>query len=154
MFHGHVDRFQKPPLGGRPNTKLGDHGTPNAHHRWFILFHHVWGSTWIGIHWKQHLVEGSVTYDFTLHLKTYDHTTWFWRCVGTAFGQFLLGSHYFMVTAFGSCVKWPWRTNKQHRTILWTSWRSMCQEYIYISVELPKHIFEPRAFTFGLFCQH
>ena len=31
MFHGHLDCFQKPPLGGRPNTKpLGDHGTPNA----------------------------------------------------------------------------------------------------------------------------
>ena len=31
MFHGHLDYFQKPPLGGRPNTKPGDHGTPNAH---------------------------------------------------------------------------------------------------------------------------
>ena len=30
-YHGHLDYFQKPPLGGRPNTKLGDHGTPNAH---------------------------------------------------------------------------------------------------------------------------
>ena len=30
--------FQKPSLGGRPCTKLGDHGTPNAHNRWFILF--------------------------------------------------------------------------------------------------------------------
>jgi hypothetical protein len=25
--------FQKPPLGGRPNTKPGDHGTPNVHNR-------------------------------------------------------------------------------------------------------------------------
>ena len=24
-----------------------------------------------------------VTYDFTLHLKIRDHTTWFWGCVGT-----------------------------------------------------------------------
>ena len=31
MFHGHLDYFQKPLLEGRPNTKLGDHGTPNAH---------------------------------------------------------------------------------------------------------------------------
>jgi hypothetical protein len=23
--------FKIPPLGGRPNTKPGDHGTPNAH---------------------------------------------------------------------------------------------------------------------------
>ena len=51
MFHGHLDCFQKPPLGGRPNTKLGDHGTPNAHKCWFILLHHVWGPAWIAIHW-------------------------------------------------------------------------------------------------------
>ena len=25
MFHGHLDCFQKPPLGGTPNTKPGDH---------------------------------------------------------------------------------------------------------------------------------
>jgi len=41
--------FIKPPLGGRPNTKPGDHGTPNTHNRWFILFHHVWEPTWIDI---------------------------------------------------------------------------------------------------------
>ena len=33
MFHGHLDLFQKPPLGGRPTTKLGAHGTPNPHNR-------------------------------------------------------------------------------------------------------------------------
>ena len=48
-----------------------------------------------------------VTNDFTLHLRVRDHTTWFWRCLGTVFGHFLLGSHNFMVTALGSCVKWP-----------------------------------------------
>ena len=30
--------FKKPPFGGRPNTKPGDHGTLNVHNRWFILF--------------------------------------------------------------------------------------------------------------------
>ena len=30
-FHGHVDNFQKPSIGGRPNTKHGDHDTPNAY---------------------------------------------------------------------------------------------------------------------------
>ena len=75
MFHGHLDYFQKPPLGGRSNTKLGDHGTPNAHNRWFILFYHVWGPAWIEIHWNSiwlrarshmtsHYTWGSVT---TLH---------------------------------------------------------------------------------------
>ena len=75
MFHGHLNYFQKPPLGGRPNTKPGDHGTPNAHNRWFILFYHVWGPAWIEIHWNSiwlrarshmtsHYTWGSVT---TLH---------------------------------------------------------------------------------------
>ena len=50
---------------------------------------------------------GPVTYDFTLHLRIRDHTTWVWKCFETAFGHFLLGSHNFMVTALGSCVKWP-----------------------------------------------
>ena len=35
--------FSYPPLGGRPNTKPGDHGTPNAHNCWFILVYHGWG---------------------------------------------------------------------------------------------------------------
>ena len=39
--------LKKSPLGDRPNTELRDHGTPNAHNRWFILFHHVWGPAWI-----------------------------------------------------------------------------------------------------------
>jgi hypothetical protein len=38
---------------------------------------------------------------------TSHYTRWFWKCVGTAFGHFLLGSNNFMVTALGSCVKWP-----------------------------------------------
>ena len=32
MFHGHLNYFQKPPHGGRFNTKsLGDHDTMNVH---------------------------------------------------------------------------------------------------------------------------
>jgi hypothetical protein len=42
MFHGYLDYFQKPPLGGRSGTKLlGDHITPNAHNHWLILFYYV-----------------------------------------------------------------------------------------------------------------
>jgi hypothetical protein len=52
MFHGHLDYFQKPPLGGRPNTKPGDHGTMNAHNHWFVVFYHVWGPKWIETHWN------------------------------------------------------------------------------------------------------
>jgi len=38
MLHGYLIYFRKPPVGGRPNTKPGDHGILNAHYRWFILF--------------------------------------------------------------------------------------------------------------------
>ena len=37
MFHGHLDYSQKPSLGGRPNTKPGDHGTPNTHDQFFSI---------------------------------------------------------------------------------------------------------------------
>ena len=40
---------------------------------------------------------------FTPNAQTVD----FERCLGTAFGHFRLDSHHFMVTALGSCVKWP-----------------------------------------------
>ena len=33
MFHGHLDFIQKPPLGGRPNTKPGDHDILKLHNR-------------------------------------------------------------------------------------------------------------------------
>ena len=97
-----------PPLGGRPNTKPGDHDTPNAHNRSFILSYHVWWPAWIQIHWNtiwlrlrshmtSHHTWGSVTTPHDLE-----------DVVGTAFGHFLLGSHNPVVTALGSCVKWPY----------------------------------------------
>ena len=33
LFHGFLGDFQKPPLGGRPETKPEDRGTLNAHNR-------------------------------------------------------------------------------------------------------------------------
>jgi hypothetical protein len=94
-------------------THILDHGLTqnqdtmalNAHNRWCILFYHVWGPTWIKFHWNSIWLR--VTFDFTLHLRVRDHTIRFWRCLGTTFGHFLLGSHNFMVTALGSCVKQP-----------------------------------------------
>jgi hypothetical protein len=42
MFHGHLDYCQNPPLEGRLSTKPPwDHGIPNAHNCWFLLFYHV-----------------------------------------------------------------------------------------------------------------
>jgi hypothetical protein len=107
MFHGHLDYFQKPPLGGRLITKPWHHGTPNAHNYWFILFYHVRGPAWIDIHWNSiwlrtrsrmtsHYTWGSVT---TLHDLG--------GVLGRPLDTFLLGSHNFMVTALGSRAKWP-----------------------------------------------
>ena len=38
--------------GSRSNTKPGDHGTPNAHNRWFILVYDVWGLALVELHWN------------------------------------------------------------------------------------------------------
>ena len=104
MFHGHLDCFQKPPLGGRPNTKpLGDHGSPNVHNCWFTLFYHVWGPAWIDFHQNSIWLRAqSYTTSHYTWGSVHDHTRWFWKCLGTAFGHFLLGSHNFMVMAPGS----------------------------------------------------
>jgi hypothetical protein len=93
------------------NTKSGDHGTLNAHNRWFILLYHVWEPAWINIHWDW----GCKAFGWGLGHIWLHTTTWgsvttlrdFGECVGMAtFGHFLLGSHNFMVMALGSCMKW------------------------------------------------
>ena len=33
VSHGHLDNFQEPPLGGKPDTKPGNHGFLNTHNR-------------------------------------------------------------------------------------------------------------------------
>ena len=66
--HGCLDFFQKPLLGGRSITKLGDHGTSNVHNCWFILFCHVWGPAWIEIH------RNSVWLRVRSHMAS--HCTW------------------------------------------------------------------------------
>ena len=43
MFHGHLDYFQNPPLGGRLKRKPRDHGSLNAHNRRLIILYHVGG---------------------------------------------------------------------------------------------------------------
>jgi hypothetical protein len=90
-----LDYFQKPPLGGRPNTKQGDHGIPNAHNRRIIPFYHMWEPAWIKIHWN------SIWLRVQSHMNS--HYTWgsettlhdFWRCVGTAFEHFSFGLSHF-----------------------------------------------------------
>ena len=53
MFHGHLDCFQKPPLGGkstqnRETMALWTLTTVNL-----FYFYHVWGPVWIEIHWNR-----------------------------------------------------------------------------------------------------
>jgi hypothetical protein len=44
---------------------------------------------------KSHLVEGPVTYGFTLHLRVREHTTWVWRCVGSGLWTLSFGLSQF-----------------------------------------------------------
>ena len=107
VFHNQLDYFQKLPLEGRPYTKPGDRGTLNAHNHRFILFYHVRDPAWIkkfieiAFGWGP----GHMWFHTTLE-GPWPHYM-IWEVSGTAFGHFLLGSHDFMVTALGSCVKWP-----------------------------------------------
>ena len=103
-------------LGGRPNTNPGDHGTPNVHNCWSILIYHMWGSTWIFYFYfylKKNLIE--IAFGWAPgHIWLHTTLEGMWshymilEVYGTAsFGHSLsLGSHKFMVTALGSCVKW------------------------------------------------
>ena len=114
MLHGHLDYFQKSFLGGRLNTKPGDHGIPNVRNRWFILFYHVWESAWIEIHWNN------------IWLRPRSHTTshYTWRSVTTLhdFGGELerprdtffwaLTIYWSWLLALGSCLKWPLESQK------------------------------------------
>ena len=75
---------------GRPDTKPWDHGTPNVHNCWLILFIKR-EDRMNRISFKYHLVESPVKYDFILHSRIGNHPTGLWSCVGTAFGHFLLG---------------------------------------------------------------
>ena len=68
MFHSHLDYFRQSTLGGRPDTKPGDHDTPNTQNRCFILFYHVWGPAWIDIHYK------SIWWRSRSHMTS--HYTW------------------------------------------------------------------------------
>ena len=105
VFHGHLDCFQKPPLGGRPNTIPGDHGIPNAHDCWFILFYHVRGPAWIEVHWNN--IRLRVRSHMASHWTSGSMIPRFWRCLGMAFGHFLLGFHNLIAKVIGMCVKWP-----------------------------------------------
>ena len=109
MFHGHLDYFQKPSL----EVDLTQNRDKWHSKRPQPLIYPILTCMRTRMNrnsLKWHLVEGPVTYDFTLHFRVCDHTTWLWRCLGTAFELFPLDSHNFMVMALGLCVKWHWET--------------------------------------------
>ena len=73
IFHGHLDYFWKSPLGGRPNTNQETMAlrtlTPLVYFIISCVRTHMNRNSL-----KYHLVEGPITYDFTLHLRVSDHT--------------------------------------------------------------------------------
>ena len=97
MFHGHLDYFPKPPLGGRANTKPGDHGTLDAHNHLFNLFYCVWGPTRIRIHWN------SIWLRAWLHVAL--HYTWGSLTTLHDFGG-VLG--WPLNTFFRALMSWSW----------------------------------------------
>jgi hypothetical protein len=91
----------------RPNTKMGDYGTPNAHNHWLLLFYHVWRHACIEIHWNSMWLRtwSPMTSHYTWESVTTLHDVG--GVLGWPLDTFLLGSHNCMVTALGSRVKWP-----------------------------------------------
>ena len=55
--------------------KPQDHGTPHAHSQPSIYSILSWVRTRLKINSLKHLIEGPVTYGFTLQLRARDHTT-------------------------------------------------------------------------------
>ena len=108
MFHGHLDYCQNHLLevGLTQNQKTVALQTfPTIDLFSFIMGR---GPTWmkfidIAFGWGP----GHIWLHTTSEGPWPHHTTWFWRCLGTAFGHFILGAHNFMVMAFGSCVSDP-----------------------------------------------
>ena len=106
MFHGQLDNFGNPPFGGRPNTKPGDHGPPNAHKHWFILFYQVWGPARIERHWDSIWLRVR-SHMASHYLRVRDHVAWCGRCLGRPLDTFFCALTIFMVKTLGSCVKRP-----------------------------------------------
>ena len=91
--------FKNRLLGYGPNTKPRDRDTPKSHNRWFMIFYHVWGPTWIEFNWNR------ISLRDRFHMTS--HYTWgpvtilhmilevSWDGIWTL----LLGSHNLMVTA-------------------------------------------------------
>ena len=75
MFLGHLDYLQKPPLGGRPNTKPGDLAlrmlTTVVGLFYIIMCEDLHDYRFIEVAF----VDGLVTYNFIVHLRVHYHTT-------------------------------------------------------------------------------
>ena len=138
MFHGHLNYFQKSPLGGGPNAKPGDHGTPNAHNRWFILLYHMWGPTWIKIHWN------------SIWLKAMSHMTshYSWGSViaihdfGGVLGQPLDTFFWALTIPWSGLLGHVWSGPKYRK------WCSLLEASVDPGFETPSSLSTPEASTF------
>ena len=153
MFHGHLDYFHKQSLRRRPNTNPRNHGTPNTHNRWFLLLYHVWGPTWMEI--RQNSIwlrtQSHVTSHYTCEPVTTRHD--FGGVLGTAFGHFPLGSQNFMVTALGSCVKWPLgmlRSKSIYANLTWLNQQASCQHWWVLGEDFRQNQSRSKCFQFEL----
>jgi hypothetical protein len=57
-----------------------------------ILFYHVWGLTWIEIHWNSIWLRAQLHMSSCYTWETVIRTTWFWKCLGDGLLTLLLGS--------------------------------------------------------------
>ena len=76
-----------------------------------LLMYYIWlcaRTPMSRIHWNSIWMR-AVTYDFTLHLRTRDHTTWFWEVSLTAFGYFFWALNISWSRLLASA--WRWSTN-------------------------------------------
>jgi hypothetical protein len=96
--------FKNPPLGGRLDTKLGEHGTLKSHNHWFIRFYHAWGPRVNATSLKEHWIGWG--------------PDMIWEVSWDGLWTHLLGPHNFMVMALGSCVQWPLDPHKNPTSYL------------------------------------
>ena len=113
MFHGHCIVCLKTPLGGRPSTKLGDHGTQNAYNHLFYAIYHVWRPVWIEIHWNS----------IWLRAPSHMASNYTWGYVTT-------------LHDFGGMMGWPYDTSFWAITISWS--RLLHREVIPLSSRTPR----------------
>ena len=129
------------------NTKPGDHDTPNTHKCWFILFYHVWGPTWIEIHWKSIWLRAqshmTSHYTWGLVITLHDFGSVVRWCLDTYFGLSQFPRHgSWLMCEVTLILKKRFRVSL---TIVSVKWKLHCifliSIYIYIYMLNDKSVF-------------